>query len=161
MLKRVIIGRVWLYLCLLALLGGCAALKPGFESPDVKVTGLEVLPSERGFLGTRIAVDLLVSNPNSSDLSVQGMSYSMALEDYKLLSGVTDQVPVLTAYRETPLRLVLSVDLIEGLRMFEHLLRGSRAEMEYTFAAKLDLGWQGSVRINQRGTLGTEDISTP
>jgi len=136
---------------MLTLLTSCSIFQGGLEAPTVKVTGIEILPTDG--LAPRFGVDLSVMNPNARDLSVQGMSYSIAIADFNVLSGVSDQVPVLGAYRETPVRLELSADLVQALRLIEYITRQQQA-LEYRFNARLDLGgWTPRINVTEAGTI--------
>ncbi|HEY7884547.1 MAG TPA: LEA type 2 family protein [Cellvibrionaceae bacterium] len=141
-------------LALLVLLASCSVFQGGLEAPTVKVTGIEILPTD-GF-APRFGIDLNVTNPNPNprDLSVRGMSYSIAIADFNVLSGVSDQLPVLGAYRETPVRLELSADLVQTLRLIEYITRPQQV-LEYRFSARLDLGsWTPDINISESGSIG-------
>lgn len=143
------------YLCLLCLLylTGCAHLGVGFEDPSVKLVSIRLLPPQG--LGQRFELGLAVSNPNPVPLPVQGMSYSLMLNGYEVLEGVTSRVPNLMAYEETAVTLQASTDLIASLRLVNDLLRGSeRQEIEYTLKVKLDLaGIRQSLSVVQSGQV--------
>lgn len=145
----------WLLGLSLFLLAGCSALQPGFSPPQVNVTGLHLLPLEAGEMAPRIGVRLRVTNPNPSDLAIVGMSYSMALQGYDLLSGVSAEVPVLKAYSETPMLLELSANILELVRL-AHSLRNTNVHqtVSYEFAAKLDTGrYTPAIRLKESGVV--------
>ena len=102
--------------------GGCANFQAGLEKPTVKVTGLRLLPSQGG-LNQRIGVDLAILNPNDRDLSLRGISYTIGIENFSVLSGVTDNVPVLKGYQETPVSLEVSANMLQVVRLIEYFSR--------------------------------------
>lgn len=135
------------------LLVGCAVLHPIVEEPTVNVVGVQLLPS-RG-LQQRIAVELMVANPNAQDLSLNGISYTIAIEKFSVLNGVSNQVPVLKAYQETPVTLEVSANLLEIARLFEYFSRkGVGHEVDYLFTAKLDFSrWLPVTRVEKAGKI--------
>lgn len=123
---------------LVVLLSSCAMMNPQFENPKVKVAGLKMLPAE-SLVSQPIEVTLLITNPNASDLNLRGISYSVGLENFDLLSGASNQLPTLTAYQETPVKLVVSLNAFQLLKFLNHLnKKGIRDSVQYHFDAKLD-----------------------
>jgi len=144
-------------LCLCAaamLLAGCAAFNPALKHPEVKLVGLRLLPSQ-GILQRHIAVDLSILNPNRQDLRVRSINYSIGIENIKLLSGITDQVPTLNAMQETPLTLEVSADMLQILRLVEHYSNnGVGDKVNYNFSAIIDFSaWLPSMHVDKKGAL--------
>jgi LEA14-like dessication related protein len=135
-----------------SLVAGCAAFQP-LEEPTVKVTSLQLLPAQG--LQQRIAVGLAITNPNARDLSLNGISYTIGIEKFSVLSGVSNQVPVLKAYEETPVELEVSANLLEIVRMIEYFSRAAVPEnVTYHFDAKLDFSnWMPSMRVKESGQI--------
>lgn len=142
-----------LLLGLCCLLASCAALQPKLEQPQVKVAGLRLLPAQ-GFTQP-IEVSLLIANPNDRDLSLRGISYSIGIENYDVLSGVSNNLPTLTAYQETPLTVVVTANVLQLVRLLEHFGRtGLRDEVKYTFNARLDFSaWLPSLNVKEAGSI--------
>jgi len=138
---------------LLLLLAGCSQIPIGLENPQVKVTGLELLPA-RG-MEQRIAIHLGITNPNAMDLSIRGISYNIGIENIEVLSGVTSQVPSLKAYTETPVTVEVSANLMSVLRLVEHFSRqGISDRVSYSFDAKLDFSrWLPDMRVREEGEV--------
>ena len=143
------------------ILYGCSTLRADFEKPTVKVTGLRFLPSEG--LDQRIGVDLAIANPNAEDLSLRGISYTIGIENYSVLSGVSDQVPVLKAYQETPVSLVVSANVLQFVRLIQHLSQaGVKDQVNYTFAAKLDFSaLLPATRVTESGSIPLTQSKNP
>ena len=131
----------------------CAAVQPKLEQPTVKLVGLRLLPTQ-GFTQP-IEVSLLISNPNARDLSLRGISYTIGIESFDVLSGVSNQLPVLSSYAETPVKVVVSANVLQMVRLFEHFSRkGIRDQVKYNFNATLDYSaWLPSLRINEQGVI--------
>ena len=142
-----------LLLILVHLLAGCAALQPKLEQPKVKVTGLKLLPAV-GF-NQPIEVGLLIANPNDRDLNLRGITYTIGIENYEVLSGVSKQLPVLKAYEETPLTVVVTANVLQLVRLLEHFGRtGLREDVDYNFKARLDFSaWLPALNVEEKGSL--------
>ncbi len=123
---------------LIFFLSSCATMNPNFENPKVKVAGLKMLPTE-SLVSQPIEVTLLITNPNATDLSLRGISYTVGLENFDLLSGVSNQLPTLTAYQETPVKVTVSLNAFQILKFLNHLNKnGIGDSVKYNFDAKLD-----------------------
>lgn len=135
------------------LLASCAVLQPRLEQPIVKVTRLQLLPSQG--LQQRIGVGLSITNPNARDLSLNGISYTIGIENFSVLSGVSNQVPLLKAYQETPVDLEVSANLLEIVRLVEYFSRSKMPdEVNYNFDAKLDFSsWMPTMRVKESGQI--------
>lgn len=135
------------------LLASCAGLQPKLEQPSVKVTGLQLLPSQ-GFTQP-IEVSLLIANPNDRDLTLRGISYAIGIENYDVLSGVSNELPVLSAYRETPVKVVVTANVLQIVKLLDHFSRsGARDQVNYNFSAKLDFSaWLPALRVNEKGAI--------
>lgn len=134
-------------------LAGCSILQPKLEQPTVKVANLQLLPAQG--LSQPIEVSLLISNPNNRDLILRGMSYTVGIENFDVLSGVSDQLPTLMAYQETPVKVVVTANVLQLVRLIEHFGRnGVKENVNYNFSAKLDFSaWLPALRVNEKGSI--------
>lgn len=134
-------------------LANCSMLQPKIEQPTVKVVGLQLLPAQ-GFTQP-IQVNLLIANPNDRDLTLKGIAYTVGIENIDVLSGVSNQLPPLQAYQETPVTVVVSANVVQLFKLFEHFNRnGVKDVLNYNFSAKLDFStWLPSLRVNEKGTF--------
>ncbi len=135
------------------ILASCSTLQPKLEQPTVKVANLQLLPAQG--LSQPIEVSLLISNPNDRDLTLRGMSYTVGIENFDVLSGVSDQLPTLTAYQETPVKVVVTANVLQLVRLIEHFGRnGVKENVNYNFSAKLDFSaWLPALRVNEKGSI--------
>ena len=138
----------------LLLFAGCAALNPNLKEPEVKLASMRLLPQE-SLLQRKIAIDLSIFNPNKQDLSVRSISYNIDIEKVKLLTGASDQVPVLKGMQETPVTLQVSIDVLQALGLIEHFSRnGIGDKVNYNFGAVIDFSaWLPSMHIDRKGAL--------
>lgn len=146
-----LMAKLFISLCLV--LSGCSSLQPKIEQPTVKVAGLQLLPAQG--LTQPIEVNLLIANPNDRDLTLRGISYTVGIENFDVLSGVSDQLPTLTAYQETPVKVVVSANVLQLVRLIEHFSRnGVKDTVNYNFSAKLDFSaWLPALRVNEKGSI--------
>jgi LEA14-like dessication related protein len=148
-------------LCLSVLvMASCAALNPTLENPDVKLVGLRLLPAQN-ILQQRLGVDLAIFNPNKQDLSVRSINYTVDIEKIKLLTGASDQVPVLKGVQNTPVTLEVSVDIFQAARLIEHFSQhGVGDKVNYNFAAVIDFSaWLPSMHIDKKGAMPLSGLS--
>ena len=135
------------------LLLGCSAITPKMEEPEVKIVALRALPLQG--LEQRIAIDLSIKNPNKKELGIRSISYSIGIENIKLLSGMNNQIPVLASNQETPVTLEVSLDIVQGLRLLEYFSRhGLNEKIQYNFIADIDFSaWLPTKHIDKKGEL--------
>ena len=105
---------VALYILLLvAWLTGCATLSGG-DSPNVRVVGMEPLPSE-GF-EVRFNLKLRVQNPNETALAYDGMSVSLDMDGRGLASGVSNAAGEIPRFSEVVLTVPVSISAFSAIR---------------------------------------------
>jgi hypothetical protein len=137
-----------LALCLLA---SCASLDPDYEKPTVTLSSFRALPSEG--MVPAFEIGLRIINPNRQALTLQGVSYTIAVEGHELVKGVAKDLPVIEGYSEEVITLTASANLLAGIRLFGDLMQTSGDSLEYEFEAKLDPGLFPSMRIRERGSF--------
>lgn len=134
------------------LLGGCAAFTYS-APPTVSVTSLSFAPqSEAAF--PAIQVQLRVVNPNRASLPLVGMSYSLEIDDARILTGATSDLPEVPAYGSADVMVELAPDLIGSARLLTSLMSGRHDQLDFRFSARLDVGgWRPNIRIEESGRL--------
>jgi len=130
----------------------CAGLTPEFDPPKVTVEGVSSLPSSG--VGPRFQIKLRVANPNKQALDIAGISYSIELQGRELLSGVTNDVPLIEGYTEEVVTLEAGVNMSQFLRLLTGLGKNQSDPLEYRFAAKIDFkGFIPTQRVEETGVL--------
>lgn len=143
--------RVSLFAWLL-ILSGCASLSMPIEAPDVKLVSVKLLPSDS--LEQRLAIGLRITNPNSVSLNLVGMKYSLSLDGYDLISGVSNDIPTIESYSDTSVEVIATVDWINGLRLLQSLIARPGSSVSYKLDAKLDPGLLlPAFHITERGII--------
>jgi LEA14-like dessication related protein len=131
---------------------GCAGLTPEMDPPKVTVESVEGLPSSGG--GPRFKIRLRVVNPNKQTLDIAGISYSIEVLDRELLSGVTNDVPVIEGYSEEIVTLEAGINLFQFLRLLADLGKSTTDALDYRFSAKIDFnGFIPTQRVEESGVL--------
>ncbi|MCW8194627.1 LEA type 2 family protein [Proteobacteria bacterium 005FR1] len=133
-------------------LQACAVFRPGFEKPEVKIDSLQLLPSEG--LSQRFRIGLLLSNPNSIALPIAGMTYTVSLNGYRVITGLAGDVPALPPYTETSVMVEGSADLVSVLRLMNSMIGKPQETLDYELLAKIDLlGARPTLRVRESGKI--------
>ena len=136
----------------LLILSGCASLSVPFDAPDVKLVSVKLLPSDS--MEQRLAIGLRIDNPNAMALNLVGMKYSLRLDGYDLISGVSNDIPAIESYSGTSVEVVATVDWINGLRLLQWLIAHPDSSVRYELDAKLDPGLLlPAFHVTERGMI--------
>ena len=143
------------------MVGACAHRGADLEPPKIRVDSIQVL-EPRG-LNQRFRVGLRVINPNDRVLPIKGMSYSLALNGYELLDGVTNKVPTLEPFSETLVEVEAVTDLVGALRFLNNLVQQNATEnLAYTLTADVNVqGWLGKITVKETGEVPLFGKPTP
>ena len=138
-------------LCAL-LITGCATLTTEMDPPVISLESFRTLPAQE--LGPRFEIVLRVQNPNKQELDIAGIAYTIELLDRELISGVTNDVPLIAGYSEETVTLEVGINLIEMLRLLGSLGRTGSDALDYRFAAKIDFnGFLPTQRVEETGKI--------
>lgn len=134
------------------LFAGCASLRPAFETPSVDVISFKLLPSPN--LAPRFEIGMRIVNPNATELRLRGISYKVLLNNYPVVEGAANDLPVVAAYGQAEFNVTATVGLIEGMRFVNDLLQNGDRQVAYRLQAKLDIGAMlPSVRVEKSGSF--------
>ncbi len=139
----------------LLVLSACAALQDDLDPPKISIENFRSLPGEGA--GPRFEVDLRIQNPNQQSLDIAGIGYEIALQDVDLISGVTNQVPLIEGYSEEVVTLESGLNTFHLLRFLAELGGGRRTldRLDYEVAVKVDFnGFMPTQRIVESGVIG-------
>ncbi len=132
---------------------GCAPFFPGFETPTVNVTSFRVVPTSQGVVPT-FEIGLHVINPNRTALKLKGISYHVTLEGHQVLSGVSNQLPMVEAYGEGDVVLRVQPDLFSTFSLFADLLNRPRDRFTFDLTAYLDVGsFVPKIKVHKEGEI--------
>lgn len=141
-----------LFILFLVFISGCATLQPGFETPVVSITSFKAIPTQG--MVPQFQINLHIVNPNRSPLDLKGISYTIALEGHKIMTGVSNKLPRIEAYGEGDVVLNASVDLFSSIKFFTDLVGNKKNQISYSFNAKLDAGGlHPLIRATKKGQI--------
>ncbi len=133
-------------------LGGCAGLPTSLDPPNVSMESFSSLPSESG--APRFLIKLRVQNPNQQTLDIAGVSYSIALMGQEVVTGVSNDVPVIEGYSEGIVSLEANLKLFQLLRLLASLGQAETDMLTYRFTAKIDFkGLVPTQRLEEEGQI--------
>ena len=133
-------------------LSGCATLAPKMDPPKVTLESFKSVPSDSG--APRFEIKLRVQNPNEQSLNITGISYGIELLGREVMSGVTNDVPVIEGYSEGVVSLEASIQLLQVLRLLARLGQAESDALDYRFTAKIDFSGLGPTqRIEETGQV--------
>ena len=124
--------------CIIVMLYACAMLTPGYETPEVSITSFRVVPAHSGT--PQFEIGLHIINPNRVALALEGISYTISIDDHKLLSGVSNQLPVIESYGEGDVVVNAVPDMLGSMGLISDLVRVRRSTVNYNLQIKLDVG---------------------
>ncbi|MGK0298589.1 MAG: LEA14-like dessication related protein [Gammaproteobacteria bacterium] len=117
---------------------GCAGMPSDFEEPALSVTNI-ALRNSTG-LTPEFDIVLNITNPNREPLDIDGMSYEIYLEGNKVVSGVSNNFPLIEPYSEVDVNVKAKLNLLESINLLRDLTKGSQNNIGYKLIAKLDIG---------------------
>lgn len=141
-----------LLLSLATTLVGCASLTTPMDPPKVSLEDFSSIPSEGA--GPRFQIKLRVQNPNEQKLDISGISYGIELAGQEVLTGVSNDIPIIEGYSEGVVTLDASLQLFQVLRLLASLGQTTADELTYRFTAKIDFkGLIPTQRVEEEGQI--------
>lgn len=139
-------------LLLLSLIAACASLQPEFDPPRIAVESFRNIPSETGV--PRFEIKLRVTNPNKQALDIAGISYAVEILGKELISGVSNDVPLIEGYSEGVVTLEAGLQLFQLVRLLAGLSQEGSKALDYRFSAKIDFnGFMPTQRVEETGVI--------
>ncbi len=136
-MKRLAMSMKSLSLMLMFLVvGGCAALRSDLSEPDVAVTALRMGQSE-GFSQT-VLIDLTISNPNTTALKFNAISYRVRIEGRDVISGGSSEPLEIAAGGAKTYTVPATVNLMSGLGLIRELISKPKNKVAYELNATLE-----------------------
>lgn len=146
-----------LLVLMLIFLSACASLSPSYEKPQISITSFSLAPQSQGTAPTFL-IGLRVVNPNRTALPLQGMSYTVEVDDQRILSGARPDLPEVPGFGTAEFTINASPDLIGSARLINQLLSGQRDKLDYLFRARFDIGrLMPFVTVEEKGSFSLID----
>lgn len=127
-----------LLLSVVLLSASCASLKSVVEKPRLAVTDFKLLGAQG--LSPRFGIGLKVDNPNRFDLDLNGASYTLSLQGFEVIQGVSNDIPTIPAYGSASFTVEAQASFMEGLKLVQSLMASKTKELGYVLSVKLDAG---------------------
>jgi LEA14-like dessication related protein len=122
------------------------------DPPKVSLESFKALPSEGA--APRFEIKLRIANPNKQALDIAGISYSVEILDQELVSGVTNDVPLIEGYTDEVVTLEAGLQLFQLVRLLTSLGQKATDSLDYRFAAKVDFnGFIPTQRVEETGSI--------
>lgn len=147
------IASVPLLLALALLASGCAWMRGDWEDPQVAIAALRMGPGEG--LYQQIYIDLIITNPNRSQLALEGISYRVGLEGHELVRGVSREPLRVAPGASARYTVPAGFSLLSSAGLIRDLLMQPRQSLRYELEVTLDpVGWMfGKVKIDKSDTI--------
>ena len=141
-----------LLIAIALLAAGCAGLEPQFTKPTMTLSSIKLAPSTS--LSQQFILGFRVSNPNKSELNIDGLVYKLSLLGQPVVSGVGTNFPAIPAYGEGDIELTASVSLLSGWQVVRKILAAPNQPIEYKLQAELDIPWwMTPIDISESGEI--------
>lgn len=154
-MRQSIIRRSCFVLLACFLLAGCSAMQSDRDPPKLSIDNVRSLPGDGG--APRFEIDLRIQNPNQQALDIAGIAFDITLQDVDLISGVTNEVPVIEGYSEEVVTLESGLNTIQLIRFLASIGMGKEDMnlLEYRVSVKVDFnGFTRTQRIEETGIIG-------
>ena len=137
-----------------ASLAGCAGMGSDYEAPSVSVQSFRPVAADDGGGLPTFEIVLHVINPNLDPLELAGISYSISLDNHKLIKGVGNNLPIIEGYGEGSFVVTAGFNVIAGIQLFRSLMNKDSDSFDYAFDAKLDPGaYKRKIRVSDSGSI--------
>ncbi len=141
------------------LLGGCAQFTVPEQHPEVHL--VDVIPLASSGLAPRFLVRLQVVNRGRRALNVSGLTYDLALNGARVMSGVTAEAVSVAPFGRSLVDVDATVNLLSSLRTVTGWL-AAPADVEYELETTLhNRWWPVPITVVDRGVLGGANSPAP
>jgi len=126
-----------LLLALMLLLTGCAGTFSDVQNPRLSISSVTVLPTDN--LMQYLKVGVRVVNPNPFPIAADGVYMKVSFNDVTVLDGVANSLPEVGAFAESEFEMLLSTNLLSGLRFVAQMLEKPGQVVTYRIEADVTL----------------------
>jgi LEA14-like dessication related protein len=135
-------------------LGGCAALAPQLESPELSLLGIQMLSTD--MFAQKFRVRVKVENPNDLELPVRGLDYKIILMGDSFADGESTDRFVLPAQGEAEFDMVVTTNFVSSLgRLISRVGGGKLENLDYEITGQvlLDKGFVKKIPFSHQGQV--------
>jgi LEA14-like dessication related protein len=136
---------------LVSLFGGCAMV-PKLEAPKLSVVSLKMQGGD--IFSQRVLVRMRVFNPNTRELPIEGLTYSIEVNDAELGNGGTTTPFVVPAMGEAEFDMQITAN-VAGALVKLLTRRNSSESLEYRLRGNVNLssGFLRRIPFDERGSV--------
>ena len=142
------------FLCLplLPLLGGGCAALPKYEAPKLSVVSLKMQSGD--IFSQRVLVRMRVFNPNTRELPIEGLTYTIEVNEAELGTGGTSAPFTVPAMGEAEFDMQITANLASALSKLLSRRNSSEA-LDYRIRGKVNLssGFLRHIPFDERGSV--------
>ncbi|HXW09056.1 MAG TPA: LEA type 2 family protein [Steroidobacteraceae bacterium] len=135
-------------------LGGCSALAPKLETPQLSLLGIQMLSTD--MFAQKFRVRVKVENPNDLELPVRGLDYKIILMGDSFADGQSSDRFVVPAKGEAEFDMVVTTNFVSSLgRLISRVGGGKLENLDYEIAGEvlLDKGFVKKIPFNHHGQV--------
>jgi LEA14-like dessication related protein len=130
------------------LMTACGLFRNDFIAPDIALVGLR-LGSNEGMYQT-VLIDLMLTNPNASDLKFNALSYRVRLEGRDLVNGTSREPLEVPAGGSAKYTVPATISLMSGFGFIRDLLNKPKDQIAYELNATLEPSGLFSIPLTVR-----------
>ena len=135
---------------------GCAGLT-SFKEPKVSIVDFRILPIS-GFT-PEFEIGLKISNPNKVPIILQGVDYTIELNDKTVVTGVATSLPTILPLSDGSVILSASPDFSTSFKVVRKLISQRSMSINYRLNVNLDVGTVFPViNISRTGNFSLKDL---
>jgi LEA14-like dessication related protein len=143
-----------LVLALAVLLAACAtAIR---QPPAVTLAGVDL--ESIGLFEQRYVVQLRVTNPNDTDIPVEGLSFDVELNGLHFATGVSNAAVTVPRLGEALLEVKATSNLASFLRQLHDLREDGRGGLDYRIKGSLRVAGYGALPFERQGELAFPEL---
>jgi LEA14-like dessication related protein len=134
---------------------GCGAMVPKLEAPKLEVVAVELLDAQ--FTQQRFNVTMRVQNPNSRELPVRGLQYTLQLAGEPFGTGRSNKAFTVPALGDAEFDMTVTTNLATTLLKILPRLDRNPEGLEYRLSGEVETGWTffRTIPFNETGRLRT------
>ena len=145
--------RAPLLVLLAALLGSCTTLGD-LETPRIQVVNVQMLSTD--MFAQRFKVRVQVQNPNTIELPIEGLDYTILMMGDSFAEGVSNDHFLLPALGDAEFDMLVTTNFMSSFaRLLNRVGGGKLEDIEYEISGKIfvDKGMLRKIPFSHRGTV--------
>ncbi len=130
---------------------GCAGVFKQVETPRISVVNLHLV--EATVFEQNYRIQLRIQNPNTFEIPVKGLQYTIELNDQHFASGVSNHSAAIPALDSAVIEVEAISTLLSFFRQFNNLQQGKLETISYRLNGKIHLTDLPSQSFDYRGEM--------